>query len=224
MDSSLSSTIVELARLLAEREITSRQLVEQALAAIKDPQGEGASTFLLVHEAEALATAELVDKQRRKGTKLPTLAGVLISIKDLFDEVNVVTLGGSKALVGTAPARRDSTVVARLRNAGGVIIGRTNLSEFAYPGLGINPHYGTPKNAGHPKMKLVASRHDATPAQVALAWLFRQPDMAAIPKASRPEHIRENRAALEIKLTEKDIEDLEEAFQAPKRKIPLEMV
>jgi Asp-tRNAAsn/Glu-tRNAGln amidotransferase A subunit and related amidases len=139
-------TIVELSRLLASRKIASRQLVEQSLAAIKDPQGEGARTFLSVHEKEALAAADRVDAQRRGGAKLPALAGIPISIKDLFDEAGVVTLGGSKVLVGTPPATRDSTVVERLRNAGLVIIGRTNLTEFAFSGLGINPHYGTPKN------------------------------------------------------------------------------
>ena len=140
-------TIVELSRLLASQKITSRQLVEQSLAAIKDPQGEGARTFLLVHDSEALAAADRVDAQRRGGSKLPALAGIPISIKDLFDEAGVVTLGGSKVLVGAPPAARDSTVVERLKKAGAVIVGRTNLTEFAYSGLGINPHYGTPKNA-----------------------------------------------------------------------------
>ncbi len=140
-------TIVELSRLLANQKITSRQLVEQSLAAIKNPQGEGARAFLLVHDNEALAAADRVDAQRRSGSKLPALAGIPISIKDLFDEADVVTLGGSKLLVGTPPATRDSTVVERLRKAGAVIVGRTNLVEFAYSGLGINPHYGTPKNA-----------------------------------------------------------------------------
>ncbi len=140
-------TIVELSRLLASGKITSRQLVEQSLAAINDPQGEGARTFLVIHEREALAAADRVDTQRRSGTKLPTLAGIPISIKDLFDEAEVVTLGGSTVLVGSPPATRDSSVVERLRNAGAVIVGRTNLTEFAYSGLGINPHYGTPKNA-----------------------------------------------------------------------------
>ena len=88
-----------------------------------------------------------MDAQRRGGSKLPALAGIPISIKDLFDEADVVTLGGSKVLVGTPPATRDSTVVERLRKAGAVIVGRTNLIEFAYSGLGINPHYGTPNNA-----------------------------------------------------------------------------
>jgi aspartyl-tRNA(Asn)/glutamyl-tRNA(Gln) amidotransferase subunit A len=140
-------TIVELSQLLASGKIASRQLVEQALAAIKDPQGEGSRTFLSVHESEALAAADQVDAQRRAGAKLPALAGIPISIKDLFDEAGVTTLGGSKVLVGTAPATRDSSVVERLKKAGTVIIGRTNLVEFAYSGLGINPHYGTPKNA-----------------------------------------------------------------------------
>ena len=88
-----------------------------------------------------------MDGQRRGGATLPALAGIPISIKDLFDEAGAVTLGGSTVLAGTPPATRDSTVVARLRSAGAVIVGRTNLSEFAYSGLGINPHYGTPKNA-----------------------------------------------------------------------------
>lgn len=140
-------TIIELTHLLASHKITSRQLVEQSLAAINDPQGEGSRTFLLVHEKEALAAADRVDAQRRSGAKLPALAGIPISIKDLFDEAGVVTLGGSTSLVGTPAATRDSTVVERLKKAGAVIIGRTNLTEFAFSGLGINPHYGTPKNA-----------------------------------------------------------------------------
>ncbi len=139
-------TIVEISRLLAGGKVTSRQLVEQSLAAIKDPQGEGARTFLSVHEKEALAAADRVDAQRRAGAKLHALAGIPISIKDLFDEAGVVTLGGSKVLVGTPAAKRDSIVVERLRNTSAVIIGRTNLTEFAFSGLGINPHYGTPRN------------------------------------------------------------------------------
>lgn len=139
-------SIVELSRRLANQKITSRQLVEQSLAAIRDPAGEGARAFILVHEKEALAAADRVDAERRRGAQLPLLAGVPISIKDLFDEAGVVTLGGSKVLIGAPPAKRDSTVVQRLRDAGAVIIGRTNLTEFAYSGLGINPHYGTPGN------------------------------------------------------------------------------
>ncbi len=139
-------TIIELSRLLDCRKVTSRQLVEQALAAIKDPSGEGARTFILVHGRSALAAADRVDAQRSSGAKLPSLAGIPISIKDLLDEAGVVTLGGSTVLTGTPAAKTDSTVVERLKKAGAVIIGRTNMTEFAYSGLGINPHYGTPSN------------------------------------------------------------------------------
>lgn len=139
-------TIVELSRLLTGRKISSRELVEQSLAAISDAEGEGARTFILVHEREALAAADRIDALRGGGAALPVLAGIPISIKDLFDEAGITTLGGSKVLVGTPPAERDATVVARLRNAGAIIIGRTNMVEFAFSGLGINPHYGTPRN------------------------------------------------------------------------------
>src|SRR6516165_11040798 len=143
---SLSGTISELSQLLARRKITSRQLVEQAIAAIKHPQGEGSRTFLSVHEGEALAAADQVDEQRRNGANLHALAGIPISIKDLFDEGGFTTLGGSRVLVGAPAATRNSTIVERLRKVGAVIVGRTNLVEFAYSGLGLNPHYGTPKN------------------------------------------------------------------------------
>src|SRR6266571_7607980 len=139
-------TLAELASSLSTREITSRQLVEEALAAIKDPRGEGARTFLMVHESQALAAADRVDAQRRSGANPRGLSGIPISIKDLFDEAGVVTLGGSTVLAGAPAAERDCTVVQRLKKAGAIIIGRTNLTEFAYSALGINPHYGTPKN------------------------------------------------------------------------------
>lgn len=136
----------DLSQLLASQKITSRQLVEQSIAAIRNPEGEGSRTFLVVHEHEALAAADRVDALRRGGSQLPALAGIPLSIKDLFDEAGKTTLGGSTVLVGSPPATRDCVVVERLRRAGAIVIGRTNLTEFAYSGLGINPHYGTPKN------------------------------------------------------------------------------
>ena len=141
------SSLFVLSHLLASRKLSSRQLVEESLAAIADPAGEGSRAFLAVHAQQALAAADRIDARRRDGAQLPILAGIPISIKDLFDEAGTSTLGGSRALIGTAPAARDSTVVERLKHAGAIIIGRTNLTEFAYSGLGINPHYGTPRNA-----------------------------------------------------------------------------
>jgi len=73
-------------------------------------------------------------------------------------------------------------------------------------------------------IKLIAAEHGATPVQIALAWVLREPDLIAIPKASRPEHIRQNRAAFDIQLTDDDLEKLDETFPPPKRKIPLEML
>ena len=77
---------------------------------------------------------------------------------------------------------------------------------------------------GDPNIKKVAARHNATPAQIALAWLLRLPDLVVIPKASKPEHIHDNRAALDIKLTDQDLKELDQAFPPPDRKIPLEML
>jgi diketogulonate reductase-like aldo/keto reductase len=74
----------------------------------------------------------------------------------------------------------------------------------------------------NPQLKLIALQHDATPAQIALAWLL-QRDVVAIPKASRPEHVKENRAALDIKLTEDDFTKLDWAFPPPRKKVPLEV-
>ena len=130
----------------SSRKSTSRELVERALAAIEDPRGEGARTFLRVHRDAALSAADRIDHDSRMGARPLPLAGMPISIKDNFDEAGAVTLAGSKVLAGTPPAARDSIVVERLRAAGAVIIGRTNMTEFAYSGLGINPHYGTPRN------------------------------------------------------------------------------
>ena len=78
-------TIVELLRLLASQKITSRQLVEQSLAAINDPQGEGSRAFLLVHEKQALATADRVDAQRRSGS---IVRSVLMSAEGFQSPLN----------------------------------------------------------------------------------------------------------------------------------------
>lgn len=69
----------------------------------------------------------------------------------------------------------------------------------------------------------IASRHNATAAQIALAWLLRTPDLIVIPKASKPEHVRQNRAALDLKLTNENLAELDRAFPPPQRKTPLEM-
>jgi aspartyl-tRNA(Asn)/glutamyl-tRNA(Gln) amidotransferase subunit A len=81
---------------------------------------------------------------RGAGLPLPSLAGVPISVKDLFDVAGETTTAGSRILAGVPPALRDATAVERLRRAGAVILGRTNMTEFAFSGVGLNPHFGTP--------------------------------------------------------------------------------
>jgi aspartyl-tRNA(Asn)/glutamyl-tRNA(Gln) amidotransferase subunit A len=124
---------------------SSRELTELALQAALN-SSEAQSTFIAVHAATARATADAMDMLRAARAPLPPLAGIPVSIKDLFDEAGQLTRAGSRVRHGEAPAERDSVVVDRLRRAGAVIIGRTNMTEFAYSGLGLNPHYGTPRN------------------------------------------------------------------------------
>jgi aspartyl-tRNA(Asn)/glutamyl-tRNA(Gln) amidotransferase subunit A len=138
-------TLNQLRTALAVREVSSRELTEQALEAATT-SSEAATTFVTVHAVTARATADAIDTQRAAGLPLPPLAGIPISIKDLFGEAGQVTRAGSRVLADAAPAGEDSPVVRRLRAAGAVIVGRTNMTEFAYSGLGLNPHYGTPRN------------------------------------------------------------------------------
>ncbi|MCB2101007.1 MAG: amidase [Rhodobacterales bacterium] len=138
--------IHHLAQDLAEGRATSRDLVEQALAAITDPKGEGGLAFVAVDPETARAQAQASDDLRRQGIVPSPLAGIPVSLKDLFDVQGQVTRAGSTILEDAPPAAADATVVARLRAAGAVFVGRTNMSEFAFSGVGLNPHYGTPRN------------------------------------------------------------------------------
>ncbi|MSQ71744.1 MAG: amidase [Betaproteobacteria bacterium] len=131
---------------LSEGKTTSTALLEQCIARIKDPQGEGARTYIRLFETEARATARAWDDMRKAGVPMPALAGLPISIKDLFDVQGSATTAGSVALKDAPPAAHDAPAVSRLRSAGAVIVGTTNMTEFAMGGLGINPHYGTPRN------------------------------------------------------------------------------
>jgi aspartyl-tRNA(Asn)/glutamyl-tRNA(Gln) amidotransferase subunit A len=139
-------TVAGLQRELAEGGTTSRKLVEQALARIADPAGEGARAFLKVYAEQASAEAEHADRLRRQGVVRSGVEGLPVSVKDLFDVAGDVTRAGSKLLAGAPPAKQDAPAVARLRAAGAVIVGRTNMVEFAFGTTGLNPHYGTPRN------------------------------------------------------------------------------
>ena len=141
-----AKTILTLAGELAARKTTSRALVEDALMRIALPSGEGARAYLRTHRESALAEAQASDALRAHGIVPSPLAGIPISVKDLFDVAGDITRAGSRVLADAAPATVDALVVRRLRQAGAIIVGRTNMVEFAFSGLGLNPHYGTPRN------------------------------------------------------------------------------
>ena len=126
--------------------VTARDKLEQALERIAAPKGEGSRTFLTTYADEARAAADAADKRAADGTTLGPLDGAIVSIKDLFDVAGEPTRAGSKILADAPPATADAPVVQRLRDAGAVIVGKTNMSEFAFTGVGANPHYGTPGN------------------------------------------------------------------------------
>ncbi|WAI81300.1 MULTISPECIES: amidase [Achromobacter] len=140
------STLNELTLALSEGRTTSVALTELALARAQDAAGEGARVFTKLYAESALAQARASDTLRAAGIVRSAVEGLPISIKDLFDIEGETTMAGSVAREGEPAADANAEVVQRLIAAGAVIIGRTNMTEFAYSGLGINPHYGTPLN------------------------------------------------------------------------------
>jgi aspartyl-tRNA(Asn)/glutamyl-tRNA(Gln) amidotransferase subunit A len=105
-----------------------------------------AHTFIRRFDAEARVAAQQIDARREAGAPLPPLAGLAVSIKDLFDVAGHPTTAGSGSMLDAPPAAADAVAVARLRAAGAALVGHTNLTEFAYSGVGINRHHGTPAN------------------------------------------------------------------------------
>lgn len=142
--------LTELTERLRSRDLTSRDLVDAALARIEASGREGPLIFRALDAERARETAEHVDRARAGGAALPPFAGIPVTVKDLFDMAGEVTRAGSRVLDDAAPAARDAPAVALLRRAGFIVIGRTNMTEFAYSGLGVNAHFGTPANPAAP--------------------------------------------------------------------------
>ena len=140
-------TLASLAHDLGTGRTSARELVDECLDRIADEADEGMRTFIHVDREAAIEAAEAMDRLRAANAAPSPFAGIPVSIKDLFDIKGQVTRAGSRALEDSPPAEADAPVVARLRRAGFIVIGRTNMTEFAYSGIGINPHYGTPKGA-----------------------------------------------------------------------------
>ena len=139
-------TLPALAAKLAAGTTSSRDLIEECLARAGDANGEGARVFTSIAADRARAAADGMDRLRKAGAAPTAYAGIPLGIKDLFDIAGEVTTAGSRVLASNPPAQADAVAVARLRAAGFVFVGRTNMTEFAYSGLGMNAHFGTPRN------------------------------------------------------------------------------
>ena len=129
---------------LRDGSLSATEALQASLAAMRAEACK--SVFLREFGEMAEATAAAVDLQTRAGAPLPPLGGLAVSVKDLFDVAGMPTSGGSRLFADAGPAAADCPAVARLRQAGAALTGHTNLSEFAFSGVGINPHHGTPLN------------------------------------------------------------------------------
>ena len=116
--------------------------MEASIAAAQSPGCAHAFTKTHFDQARLAAAAS--------SARDKPLAGLAVSVKDLFDVAGDVTAAGSTVLADAPPAARDCPAVARLKAAGGAILGRTNMTEFAFSGVGVNPHFGTPANPADP--------------------------------------------------------------------------
>jgi aspartyl-tRNA(Asn)/glutamyl-tRNA(Gln) amidotransferase subunit A len=137
-------TLEELAQDLAGGRTTAVGLAENALSAIEQQHAQDIPAFIYVNQDAVLAEARESDRRRNEGRALSRFDGVPFAVKDLFDVKGQVTTAGSLLLKDEKPAAADSDAVELLRNKGLVVLGRTNMTEFAYSGVGLNPHYGTP--------------------------------------------------------------------------------
>ncbi len=145
-DSSAVKPIRQLAADLAAGVSSARQIVEDALERIEDPEGEGGRAFLSVAADRARATADGVDAIRRAGGVVPPFAGIPFAVKDLCDVSGEVTTAGSIVLAGDDRARANAPALQRVIDAGFIVIGRTNMTEFAFSGLGLNAHFDAPSS------------------------------------------------------------------------------
>ena len=137
-------TIDQLSQALATGQTTSRALVEDSLAKIADPAGEGSRAFIKVHADQARAMADAADALRKVGRSPGRYAGIPIAVQELVEIAGEPTPAGSAVLADAPSAGANAPVVARMLAAGFIPMGRVNMTEFAFSGLGINPHYGTP--------------------------------------------------------------------------------
>lgn len=140
------TTLWQASQQLRAGDLTASAATQQALRAAEQPSGEGARVFTRTYADSAVQQAQQADTRWQQQQPRSPIDGLPISIKDLFDVADEPTCAGSRVLADAPPAARDAHIVQRLKQAGAAIVGKTNMTEFAFSGLGINPHYGTPAN------------------------------------------------------------------------------
>ena len=140
----VAADLVAAANAVQAGQASATELLHASLAAADSPACQ--HVFIRRFDAQARAVAAAIDAARAAGAPLPPLAGLALSIKDLFDVAGQPTTAGSAAMADAPAASADCPAVARLRAAGAALVGHSNLSEFAYSGVGLNPHHGTPVN------------------------------------------------------------------------------
>ena len=143
-DDILQLDLTELLRHLGKRELSSVEAVKAALARL-DRLENKLNAFITVCREQALAEAKKADEEIGRGQYRGALHGVPLTIKDMFETAGVLTTGGSKILADWVP-NRDATIVERLRAAGAIIIGKTNLDEFGHGGTSTLSHFGPVHN------------------------------------------------------------------------------
>lgn len=142
-----------------------RDLAEAQLAVARSSHATGRAVFTELNND--------APDQLRACSASGVLAGRVVSVKDLFDVAGSVTRAGSVILDGALPATTDADAVRELREAGAIIVGKTNMTEFAYSGLGLNPHYGTPLNPRHtdvPRIPGGSTSGGAVSVAIGAAW------------------------------------------------------
>ena len=155
---------------IAERKLTSLQLTQACLDRIKqhDPQY---NAFISVFFADALQQARALDAELATGKTRGPLHGIPVAVKDLVDIEGLVTTAGSKLFAHAHPARHDAEVIRRLKDAGAVIVGKTNLHEFAYGGSGYISHFGPVRNPRNPEY-VTGGSSSGSAAAVAAGFCF----------------------------------------------------
>ena len=137
-------TAAELSRMLTDREVSAVEVTTAHLNRI-DAVDDRVRAFLHVANEDAIRQAEAVDRRRASGAELGPLAGVPVAVKDLFTTVGMPTTCGSRILDGWMPPY-ESTITQRLRDAGAILIGKTNMDEFAMGSSTENSAYGPTRN------------------------------------------------------------------------------